>query len=150
MGMKDETKSGLWQRWLKRYWKDRNQGTPIPLSDGELKEMAEWSGELEPVFTEAVEVICKGCVPHFEHTSLFSRLEKESTNISTRYPRDLAKLLVHLTKDIHMPRYFCGELENLTQKIIAAGVPATILRTLCDNLAAIGCAKAEELSCKIE
>jgi hypothetical protein len=71
MTMKAETKGALWERWLKRYWEDRNQGTPVRLADGELKEMVEWAGELEPVFPEAVEVICKGRVPQFEHTSLF-------------------------------------------------------------------------------
>jgi hypothetical protein len=62
----------------------------------------------------------------------------------------LAELLVHLTTGVQMPRYCCGELEKLTEQIITAGAPATILRKLCDNLAAIGCVKAEELSCKIE
>ena len=150
MNMKTETKSGLWKRWLKKYWENRIQGAPVPLADGELKEMAEWAGELEPVFPDAVELICKGRVPQLEHTSLFWRLEKEETNISTRYPEDLARLLVHLTTGVQMPRYFCVELEKLTEEIITAGVPAMILRRLCNNLATIGCDKAEELSCKIE
>ena len=150
MSMKAETKSRLWERWLKRYWEGRNQGTPVPLAEGELKEMVEWAGELEPVFPEAVEVICRGRVPHFGHTSLFWRLEKEKTNIPSRYPEYLVKLLVHLTTDVQMPRYFCGELEKLTEKIIDAGAPATMLHKLCDNLAAIGCARAGELSHKIQ
>jgi len=149
MNMKDETKTGFWKRWLKKYWEDRIQGIPVPLSDGEVKEMAEWGGELESVFPEAVELICRGRVPHFEHTSLFRRLEEEKANISTRYPEDLAKLLVHLTKHVQMPRYFCGELENLTERIITAGASSTIVRKLCDNLIAIGCVRVEELSAKI-
>ena len=149
MGMKAESKIGLWERWLRGYWEGRNQGIPVPLADGELKEMVEWVGELEPVFPEAVEVICKGRIPQFEHTTLFWRLEKEDTNITTRYPEDLARLLVYLTTGIQMPRYFCDELAKLTEKIITAGAPAAILRRLCDNLAAIGCVRAGELSSMI-
>jgi hypothetical protein len=150
MRMKSDTLRGLWQRWLKRYWEGRNQGTPVPLTNDEHKNMVEWVGELEPVFPEAVEAICQSRVPPLEHSSLFWRLGKEETEIATRYPEDLARLLVHLTAGLQIPRYFCGELEKLTEKIINAGAPATILRRLCDNLAAIGCFRAGELSSMIE
>lgn len=150
MRMKADTMRGLWDRWLKRYWEGRNQGTPIPLADGELKNMVEWVGELEPVFPEAVEVICEGRVPQFEHSSLFWRLEKKEAKITTNYPDDLARLLIHLTASPQMPRYFCGELEKLTEKIVTAGASATILRRLCDNLAAIGCVRAGKLSSMIK
>ena len=151
MSMKVETKSGLWQRWLKRYWEDRNQGAPVPLVDGEVKEMVEWSGELEPVFPEVVDVIFNGRVSRFvEYTSLFWRLQNKENHIPTRYPEALAKLLIHLTTGVQIPSYLLSELENLTEKIITVGAPATILRRLCDNLAAIGCVRTEELSRKID
>ena len=142
-------KKGLWDRWLKRYWEGRNQGVPVPLSNGEIKEMVEWAGELEPVFPEVVEVVCEGRVPQFEHTSLFWRLEKKESNISNRYPGDLARLLVHLTTGVQMPRYFCATLEKLTDQIITAAAPAPLLLQLCDNLAAIGCVNAGELQQKV-
>jgi len=145
--MKAETKINLWKRWLKKYWESRNQGVPVPLADDELKEMAEWVGELGPVFPDAVDLICKGRVPQFEHISLFRLVGKN--DIPTRYPEALARLLVHLTS-VQMPRYFCNELEKLTEKLITCGAPATILRRLCNNLAAIGCGRAGELSSKIE
>jgi hypothetical protein len=150
MRMKADTMRGLWDRWLRNYWEGRNQGTPIPLADGELKNMVEWLGELEPVFPEAVEVVCKGRVPQFEYSSLFWRLEKEDTNISARYPEDLARLLLHLTTDGRMPRHFCDELMKLTEQIIIAGASAAILHKLCDNLAAIGCVRAAELNSMIK
>ena len=100
-----------------------------------------------PVFPDAVDLICKGRVPQFEHISLFRLVGKN--DIPTRYPEALARLLVHLTS-VQMPRYFCNELEKLTEKLITCGAPATILRRLCNNLAAIGCGRAGELSSKIE
>jgi hypothetical protein len=150
MSMKAETKIGLWERWLKKYWEGRNSGTPVPLANDELKEMIEWAGELEPVFPEAVAIICNGRVPQFKDIDLFWRLAQKENNIKNRYPEDLARLLVHLTTGAQMPIYFCGDLEDLTEGLITAGVSAEILRRLCENLATIGCAGAGDFSSKIK
>jgi len=147
MSMKIETKIDLWKRWLKRYWEERNQGIPVPLGDGELIRMVEWASELGCVFPDVVEIICSVPIPKpLNHMALFSRLEKKDTDITKKYPNELARLLIHLTGDTSMPRYFCGELEKLTEKIITSGVQMDLLHSLCDNLAAIGCERAAELS----
>jgi hypothetical protein len=149
MGIKNETKIGLWNRWLKSYWVGRYQGIPVPLTNGELLKMVGWVSELEPVFPEVVEIICNGQIPHFEHISLFWRLEKNETNIINQHANDLAKLLECLTSGGHMPEYLCDELQKLTEKLIFAKASAVILRRLCENLATIGCARALELSSMI-
>jgi hypothetical protein len=147
MNMKLDTKIGLWKRWLKRYWEDRNQGIPVPMADDELKKIVEWSSELGCVFPDVAEIICNGPVPKpIQHTSLFYRLEKKESEIIKRYPDELTRLLIHLTTDTSLPYYFCKELEKLTEKIITAGVQRDLLFILCNNLAAIGCSKASELS----
>jgi hypothetical protein len=148
-GMEPERKTRLWERWLKRYWEGRNQGTPISLSDEELIKMVEWIDELEPLFPEVVEVICSGRIPKFKHTSFFSQLANDKTTITTGYPTDSARLLAYLTTNNQIPIYFCDNLERLTEKLITVQAPTKILRTLCDNLAAIGCPKALMLSHKI-
>jgi len=147
--MKEETKRGLWERWLKKYWEGRIQGAPIPISNGELKEMVEWAGELEPIFPDVVEIICRGRVPKINQTSLFYRLKKEESRISAVYPEAMTKLLIHLTSNTEMPRYFCTDLEELTKQAISVGAPAHLLKQLCDQLAAIGCVNASKLSEKI-
>ncbi|RPI78818.1 MAG: DUF4020 domain-containing protein [Desulfobacteraceae bacterium] len=116
--MESEKKIGLWKRWLKRYWEDRNQGMPVPLADGELVKMMEWIVELEPVFSEVVEVICNGRIPEFKHTSFFSQMANDKATITTVYPTDSARLLVHLTTGNQIPIYFCDNLEKLTEKLI--------------------------------
>jgi hypothetical protein len=143
--MSNEVKKDLWDRWLKSYWQGRNQGIPRPLSDGELCEMVEWVVELEPVFTEAVEVIRNGRVPHFDNTSLFYRIEEEKKDMVTRVPEAIGQLLVHLTEDAQMPRHFCYELESLVNQLISAGAPQSLLEKLCENLAAIGCPNTSNL-----
>jgi len=149
MGMKEETKRGLWKRWLKSYWESRNQGAPVPLSNGELKEMVEWAGELEPVFPEVVEIICGGPVPKIDHTSLFYRMKKAESQISALYPEAMTRLLIHLTSNTEIPRYFCTDLEELTEQAISVGASAHLLNQLCDQLAAIGCPNASKLSEKL-
>jgi len=140
--MSNEVKKDLWDRWLKSYWQGRNQGIPRMLSDGELRE---WIVELEPVFTEAVEVIRNGRVPHFDHASLFFRLEQEKKDMIARIPEAVARLLVHLTSDAQMPRYFCHELEPLVDQLISAEAPQRLLEKLCENLAVIGCPNTPNL-----
>ncbi len=149
MGMKVESKKELWSRWLRRYWEGRNQGVPVILCNDEVKEMVEWTGELEPVFPEAVEVACQIDPPQFDHSTLFWRLTRDESNMSSRHPEFVAKLLIHLTTGVHFPRYLCGTLEELTDQIITAGAPVPLLKQLCDNLAAIGCANAMELQGKV-
>ncbi|OHE23008.1 MAG: hypothetical protein A2X92_09745 [Syntrophus sp. GWC2_56_31] len=143
--MSNEVKKGLWDRWLKSYWQGRNQGIPCLLSNGELCEMVKWVVELEPVFTEAVEGIRNGRVPHFDNTSMFYRLEQEKKDMVKRIPEAVARLLVHLTSDAQMPRYFCHELEPLVDQLISAGAPQRLLEKLCENLAAIGCPNTSNL-----
>ena len=124
MNMQDDAKKALWDRWLKEYWERRNQGVPVPLSHAELVEMVEWAGELEPVFPDVVEVVCAGLVPHIEHSSLFYVLKKEKSHIVSRYPEEMAKFLTRLASDTRMQRYFCTDLELLTERLISAGASA--------------------------
>jgi len=149
MTMEEETKSGLWKRWLKRYWLDRNQGVPLPLADGELNRMVEWAGELQPVFPEVVDIICSGPIPILDHASAFYRMKKAETGLSVRYPEATCRLLIHLVSRANVPIYFCDDLEELTDQVISSGAPADLLNKLCERLAEIGCPKAGELSRRI-
>jgi len=148
MNMKEEEKKHLWERWLKQYWQERNQGIPVPFSDGELEKTVEWISELEPVFPEAVAVICEGKVPHLEDVQLLYRLKK--TELSDKHPEALTRLLIHLTSDLKMLRRQCSALEILTERLIAAKAPANLLHKLCEQLARAGCRNAESLHGKID
>ncbi|MBW2121396.1 MAG: DUF4020 domain-containing protein [Deltaproteobacteria bacterium] len=148
MNVQAEVKKHLWERWLKKYWQGRNQGIPIPFSDRELGKTVEWISELEPVFPEAVAVICEGEVPHLEDVQLFYRL-KES-ELPGKYPEALARLLIHLISDHGILRRQCSGLESLTERLIVAKAPANLLHKLCEQLARAGCRNAESLDGKID
>lgn len=143
MNMKEEAKAELWSRWLRGYLVGRNEGIPVPYSGKELAETVEWLCELETVFDDAVEVICHGPTPHFEHTLLFHRMK--DTRLAEDHPESTATLLAHVTGDTEMLRYHCRDLEELSRRAITAGASAPILNMLCDRLARVGCPEAAEL-----
>ncbi len=142
-----DAKTEQWNRWLKRYWKDRNQGVPIPLADGELGRMLEWSAELGSVFPEAVETIRKGPWPSTDQSMLFRYLEERE--LAKQQPEALANLLVWLTSNSQIPNYHCPELEELTEALITRSASKESLRQLCENLARMTCSRAQELHQRI-
>jgi len=123
---------------------------PVPLCDGEVREMARRIDVFEPVFPEAVDLICQGPVPHMDEFMLFHRLAGEKQKIAEQHPDAMAKLLVHLTSDKQMVRSLCKHLELLTEILIAASANRSLLKKLCDQLAAIGCNHAGELYNRID
>lgn len=148
--MKPEAVKTIWNRWLKRYWERRLSGVPVPLCDGEVREMARRIDVFEPVFPEAVDLICQGPVPHMDEFMLFHRLAGEKQKIAEQHPAAMAKFLVHLTSDRQMPGYLCKYLEPLTEKLIDARANRPLLKKLCNQLAAIGCNHAGELYNRID
>jgi hypothetical protein len=142
--MKADAKRGLWDRWLKRYWRQRNEGLPVAWDAGEVAQMVEWLAELDVVFAEAVDVVCNGPHPQFEHTSLFRDLLM--TDLPSSRAEAVTKLLIHLTSpESAVPRYLCRNLEALLDRLIAAAVPSHLLTAACDQLARLGCPSALNL-----
>lgn len=45
-----------WERWLRRYWENRLQGVPAPLTPEEVTSMIEWPRRFESLFPEAVDL----------------------------------------------------------------------------------------------
>lgn len=54
----EASKTEVWNHWIAKYWRNRIQGIPIPLSADEVGRMAIWVVYLEPVFAEAVDALC--------------------------------------------------------------------------------------------
>ena len=55
-GVDDAGQREWWERWLKRYWENRLQGVPVPLSEGEVAEMVGWPRCFESLFPDAVDL----------------------------------------------------------------------------------------------
>jgi hypothetical protein len=121
----------------------RNGGVPVPYTDKELVATVEWLAHLGVVFEEAVNIVTVGQVPHFKHTSLFHRLK--DTDIPEKNPEVLTSLLLHLTADKIMPKYYCNDLQKITKHIISVGSDRNRLIQLIDQLAQIGCVGTSDL-----
>ena len=68
--MQPDTKQELWNRWLFRYWQDRQQGIPVSLEDGEIREMLGWLPHLDTLFPAAVSLAVQSKTIRIEHSHL--------------------------------------------------------------------------------
>lgn len=97
MTMSDENKKILWNRWLRIYFENRNNGIPRVLTNDDRCEMLEWLVELEPVYDEAVEIICRGEPPKkTDGRFWYAFMEKK---YAQNNPKSTVKLLVFIMKD---------------------------------------------------
>lgn len=97
MNMSDENKKNIWNKWLRTYLVNRNGGIPTKLTNDDRLEILEWLVELEPVFEEAVDVVCEGEPPKkIDGRFLYSFEDKK---LARSHPDATVKLLIHILKD---------------------------------------------------
>ena len=127
MGMKEERKRKLWNRWLKCYWQNRLEGVPVPLDSGEVGEMFGWmpyfTGDL---FPEAVALAV--CVDRKLLPESFLIPEINDSDLPQDHPEAVAKLLIHLggrESPFHIP-----EVLELIAKLTDSDIPADLKEKL--------------------
>ncbi len=127
-----------WNRWVKRYWEDRNSGKPAQLGAKESGIMISWAVCLKPVFEEVVEVACGGSHPEFEHTSLFRDLEQ--TGLPVEKAGSLLSLLTFILggADEDFPKFHFGEIVEILGKIEHPGQFKHEVFRICNDLARLG------------
>ncbi len=136
--------SGLWDRWLREYWKARLKGTLWGLDAEEWVPMLRWLTSLGPAFPDAVRAM-DGCVLPVIHDIPLYYLVHNS-DYHERYPDELALLLKHLLDSTTPPFNECEAVGELVSRLIATGAPRDTLRAVCDRLADLGCANASGLA----
>ncbi len=115
---KENELRGMWNRWIKRYWKDRLQGVPKPLDSQEIYKMYAWPVYFGAHMPEAVELAIKmePTDPNESFgTDIFFELQKPE--IWSNYPKATAKLLLHLSALSHGPGAL-GDLHSWGPEII--------------------------------
>ena len=85
-----------WNRWLKRYWKNRLEGVPAPLKTSEITGMLEWLPYLTAVFTEAVDLAIQMPLVPLKRGLVMRELK--GRKVIEDHPGTVGKLLVHLGK----------------------------------------------------
>ncbi len=130
--MQQETKQQLWDRWLFRYWQERQQGVPASLHDAEILAMLNWLPHLGDLFPIAASLMVCSPPIRIDQSRLLYDLRK--SELVMRYPAETAELLIYLCNCVG--GYLAGELAS-----VAARLPALapdIRSRLDDGLARIG------------
>lgn len=133
----------VWDTWLSDYWRERNEGVPVPLSLGEKEYMVLWPLALEPVFEAAVDRVCGMPPPPPGDTRLYYDLAQ--TKLADTHPAAVARLLDHLLPYATQPFYAKKQLQQTARAVVGGDVPIPLLLRICDHLATLGCPEAAEL-----
>ena len=124
-----EVRSDCWTRWLRQYWRNRLNGVPVPLIQGETEAMLHWLSNLHPGFAEAVDLAVR--MPVFPGQRVPLRLSKlRKTCTGPEHAEQLAKLALHLSDhDLGVDR---GGRCRLIQQLLKEDLPQETKRRLED------------------
>ncbi len=95
-GVDDAGQREWWGRWLKRYWENRLQGVPVPLSPAEVAEMIGWPRCFESLFPDAVALAVRMPAAPLEGWRLLHAMD-EGDHWSS-YPEATVRLLVYVAE----------------------------------------------------
>ena len=99
-----------WQRWLRDYWKNRLQGFPAPLDSAEeIEIMINWTVFLSAVYPEAVDLAVQ--MPEFSFQLGTIMIDLSDSELPVKYPKEVVKLLNHLSNLIWTPSILFGAKE---------------------------------------
>ena len=109
-----------WRIWLNDYWSNRLQGVPCPLDDAEIAEMLQWVMHLPGVFSDAVGMATQMRQVHLTRSHILHDLS--NSDLTERYPDDLAEFLIHLGRNDTEPWFWLGTRE-VVDKLLSADLP---------------------------
>ena len=147
-GIEEQTKATIWKSWLEEYWRNRLNGIPVPLTEREGEQMAEWSAHLEPVFPEAVEYGLLTPVPDLKNSFLHTDLSESS--LPSRYPTAVAKLVLYLLKNATSLPWDTRWIEPLVTQLASISEARVTVGLICEELARLGVANAGRLRSLLE
>ena len=118
--MENGPQQDLWDRWLRKYWENRLNGTPAPMDPSEATIMLCWLPHLHELFPEAVELAVKttNLPPNFA-LAIHPRDIKERAE---SHPEPTARLLIFL-EEKGLPRHPLLGWTELTEKLLNQNLP---------------------------
>ena len=125
----------LWDRWLRKYWENRLQGTPAEIDPAEAGAMLDWLPRLDNLFPEAVELAIKVPKLKSEYGSVPRRLDSEK--MYENYPEATAKLLIYLGGQDLPPWAWHGSKESI-EYLITRDLPEGLHHQLKEISAKLG------------
>ena len=115
--MKAEERSDLWNRWLKKYWRNRNNNIPVSITREEYHQMLFWLIGL-PEYEEGVDIAVETDLRHIS-PNLFLHTLIESDE-KDQYPDRTALLVIHLIKNTdrkYIDSRITGLISDLKNKV---------------------------------
>lgn len=101
--MSESEKKKWWDNWLKHFLDNRKRNKPVPLSEKENQAILKLLVELDFVFDEAVQTICRGSMPKVvDGLFWFSYHEKK---IASRFPHDTAVVITKVLNSSSIASY---------------------------------------------
>ncbi|MFH1892059.1 MAG: DUF4020 domain-containing protein [Candidatus Zixiibacteriota bacterium] len=149
----EEVRRKIWGAWLREYWCNRIDGIPFGFEEDELRNMFEWALELEPVFEDVVDTICRSPIIDPGHTNIYKDLIEEE--LANSHPVSVSKLFLHLLNGIQgvlTPQhgYLCDDMASLFEELRRSGAPLPELKAIAEEIGRIGCPQAIDLGNSLE
>ncbi|MXZ87633.1 MAG: DUF4020 domain-containing protein [Gammaproteobacteria bacterium] len=110
----DARQRELWDRWLKRYWGNRLQGVPVPLTGGELAVMVNWPGYFESLFPEAVDLAVRMPRAPLDRWPVLHEINEGDQWSS--YPEATVRLLIYVAEHDESGAFW-HEGQHLVEKL---------------------------------
>lgn len=135
----DETaRRELWERWLRNYWRDRNQGVPRHRVDAdETRALLRWVVHLKFAMPAIANLVATGA--YTLSYNLWGLEEFVENGVVTDFPYDTARFLEATTRG-EVESFWARDLSRLMHCLEEAHVQRQILDKIRDNLAQSGIA----------
>jgi hypothetical protein len=130
-----------WDRWIRRYWRNRLESIPLPLTAAEAGEMVNWVLTLGKYSPEAIELATQSNA-EIPNNFLFFRRLKES--ILTENAAPTARLVAHVLSGAADAGMACQDIGQVIYMLADHRVAGTgkDLVDACSDAARLGCADA--------
>ena len=109
--------------------------------------MVQWAMRLGPVFSQAVEKVC--AVPVTLDRSRLIFYEFQTSDLVTLHPTPVARLIDHILKHLPDLPYECGFVDEAVRRLLEAGADRTVLSSICEEMARLGCSTAAPLRASV-
>ena len=129
--MDEVARQKWWQRWLKRYWKNRSQGVPGgEFESGEVANMLDWLPYLGEAFPDAVDLAVRMPPIPSRNCWIIADLSRiDESDLWRKYPKQVAELLIYLWK-CNFSRYDWHSARDLIDQLLRLSISPKSKREL--------------------
>ena len=129
-----------WSRWIRHYWADRLNGTPLALTDEEASALASWTVYLTDSFSDGVDCATQHPASLAPHSRVLRAITEDRIS---QTPTAVAQLLAHLLRGTQSPFYDCDDLHRIVVAL-HQHLARTDTRGIIEQGVRLGCANAPD------